>query len=89
MDVLARVLDGGLDLSMTKEQRVERMEAVLENVMPNVEIELKRDALQLLRDNLDVAIDVSFRALMNLIKIRIDPAVKDWQKLGQFTLLQN
>jgi hypothetical protein len=77
------------DLSITKEQRVERMEAVLENVMPNVEIELKRDALQLLRDNLDVAIDVSFRALMNLIKIRIDPAVKDWQKLGQFTLLQN
>ena len=78
-----------VDVSMSKEQRVQRMEAVLEGVLPEVDIEFKRDALNLLKDNLMIAADVSFRSLMNLIKIRIDPAVRDWVKLGKFALLQN
>lgn len=78
-----------VDVAMSKEQRCERMESVLEHVMPDVDVEFKRDALKLLRDNLEVAQDVSFRALMNLIKIRIDPTVKDWTKLGRFALIEN
>lgn len=78
-----------VDVAMSKEQRCERMESVLENVMPDVDMDFKRDALKLLRDNLDIANDVSFRALMNLIKIRIDPTVKDWTKLGRFALIEN
>jgi len=78
-----------VDVAMSKPQRCERMESVLENVMPDVDMDFKRDALNLLRDNLDIANDVSFRALMNLIKIRIDPTVKDWTKLGRFALIEN
>jgi hypothetical protein len=77
-----------VDVSMSKEQRVQRMETVLADVMPEVDIEYKRDAIGLLKDNLHIAADVSFRSLMNLIKIRIDPAVRDWVKLGKFALLQ-
>jgi len=78
-----------VDVAMSKEQRCERMESVLERVMPDVDMDFKRDALKLIRANLDVAQDVSFRALMNLIKIRIDPTVKDWTKLGRFALIEN
>ena len=78
-----------VDVAMSKPQRCERMESVLQNVMPDIDMDYKVDALKLLRDSLDVAKDVSFRALMNLIKIRIDPTVKDWQKLGRFALIEN
>jgi len=78
-----------VDVAMSKEQRCDRMESVLENVMPDIDMDYKHDALKLLRDSLDVANDVSFRALMNIIKIRIDPTVKDWQKLGRFALIEN
>jgi hypothetical protein len=78
-----------VDVAMSKAQRCERMESVLANVMPDVDMDFKKDALKLLRDNLEVAQDVSFRALMNLIKIRIDPTVKDWTKLGRFALIEN
>lgn len=78
-----------VDVEMTKPQRVERMKTVLPHVMPDIDMEYKEDAISLLEANLEVAADVSFRSLMNLIKIRVDPTVKDWEKLGRFALIEN
>lgn len=77
-----------VDLSMSKQQRIERMRSVLSTVMPDVELDMKKEALALLEKNLDVTDDINFRTLMNLISIRVDPNVKDWKKLGMFTLTE-
>jgi hypothetical protein len=76
-----------VDVSMTKAQRVERMEAVLGEVMPEVELEAKQEALDLLKEHMHLCSDINFRALMNVIKIRTE-AVGDWRKLATFTLTQ-
>lgn len=77
-----------VDVSMTFQQRIERMEAVLENVLPDVELEHKREALQLMKDHLHLCKDVNFRALMNLITIRTQTGA-DWKRLAIFALLEH
>jgi len=77
-----------VDLSMTKPQRIERMRAVLEHVMPDAELEHKVDALDLLEQNMHLTNDINFRTLMNLIMIRRDPSVADWQKLAIYALIE-
>lgn len=77
-----------VDVSMSKAQRVERMEAVLDKVMPAVDLNLKLEALALLKENLEAARSVNFRALMNVITIR-NSAARDWKKLARFALIEN
>ena len=77
-----------VDASMTFEQRLERMQAVLPDLMPDVPLELKQDSLDLLREVAGRCRDINFRSLMNVITIRTDPAVADWQRLARFTLLE-
>jgi hypothetical protein len=78
-----------VDASMTFAQRIERMESVLENVMPDIDIEPKREALQLIKDNLHHVKDVNFRTLMNIITIRVNKNVSDWKRLATFALLEH
>lgn len=77
-----------VDVSMSPQQRVQRMRSILPRLMPDVPQPLKEDALNLLERNLDVAVDVSFRSLMNIIKIRVEPDMPDWEDLAVYTLTQ-
>jgi hypothetical protein len=77
-----------VDVSMTFPQRIERMEAVLANVMPDVPIESKVEALNLIKANLHRVKDVNFRSLMNLITIR-ETCDGDWKRLATFALLEH
>jgi Cdc6-like AAA superfamily ATPase len=76
-----------VDVSMTFPQRIERMEAVLDRVMPEISLDKKTDALNLLKENLHRVKDVNFRSLMNLITIR--DTVADWKPLATFALLEH
>lgn len=76
-----------VDVSMSFPQRIERMEAVLADVMPDVSFEKKTDALNLIKENLHRVKDVNFRSLMNLITIR--DTVTDWKPLATFALLEH
>lgn len=76
-----------VDVSMSFPQRIERMEAVIADVMPEVDLEHKLEALTLLKDNLHRVKDVNFRSLMNLITIR--ETVEDWKPLATFALLEH
>jgi hypothetical protein len=78
-----------VDVSMSPLQRIERMEHVLKDVMPHVSLHRRKEALELLRDNCEVARDISFRSLMNTITIRNEPGLKDWRELALFSLLEN
>lgn len=77
-----------VDLSMTTPQRIERMRAVLEHVMPDVPYDHRLEAMNLLDKYQDLTDDVNFRSLMNVISIRVDPTVKDWKKLSKFALTE-
>lgn len=76
-----------VDLSMTKPQRIERMRSVLDFVMPDIEMDSKVEALDLLEANMNVTNDVNFRSLMNLITIR-NSGVADWKKLAVYSLTE-
>lgn len=78
-----------VDVSMTFPQRIERMQSVLPRVMPDVDLEMKQEALDLIKDNLHRVKDVNFRALMNIITIRTDPNCSDWKRLATFALLEH
>lgn len=82
-----------VDVSMTYEQRIQRMRSVLADVMPEVDISLKTEALDLIANNLDTAKDVSFRSLMNVIKIRCESEIDDekdlsWQDVALYSISQ-
>lgn len=78
-----------VDVSMTFPQRIERMQAVLADVMPDVDLSMKQEALDLIKENLHRVKDVNFRALMNLITIRTDETCPDWKRLATFALLEH
>jgi hypothetical protein len=77
-----------VDLSMTKAQRIERMQAVIANICPDVHVDMKLEALKLLSDNMHLTNDVNFRSLMNVIAIRSDVSVKNWQELAKYALTE-
>jgi hypothetical protein len=77
-----------VDLTMTKEQSIQRMRSVLPHVMPDVDMDLKVEALDLLEENLDITDDINFRSLMNLITIRKSGS-PDWKRLGTYLLTEN
>lgn len=76
-----------VDLSMTKQERLDRMAAVLTDVMPDVDMDPKREALDFLSTHRDVTDDINFRTLMNLITVRVG-SKRDWKALAKFALLQ-
>lgn len=76
-----------VDVTMSYKQRIERMRGVLHNVMPEVDMDCKVDALNLIEQNLDKCKSVDFRTLMNTITIRT--TVDDWEPLAKFALTEH
>jgi hypothetical protein len=82
-----------VDVAMSKEQRVERMKGTIADVLPvgfahhEITVEQKLEALAVMEETLQLAKDVSYRMLLQLITIRVDKHVKNWKRLAQFTLL--
>lgn len=77
-----------VDLSMTFAQRLERMQAVIDRVMPDVDLDIKQSALDLIKDNVAKMKDINFRVLMNTITIA-NNGNSDWKRLATFTLLEH
>ncbi|CAB4125253.1 hypothetical protein UFOVP58_93 [uncultured Caudovirales phage] len=75
-----------IDLSMTTEQKIDRMEFIAkeEAFMPEYEMAVKRDALALIRELKDEANDISLRTLIAVSKIRASN--DDWRDLATYML---
>lgn len=73
-----------IDLSMTPDQKIDRMGAILHGVLPEYTMKVKKDALEFLRTHAHQATDLNIRTLMNVAKIRM--AVKDWEDLALYTI---
>ena len=76
-----------IDLSMTDDQKIERMETIMtsEEFLPEFTKDQKQDALELIRSLKDDAKEISLRTLISVTKIRAS-AGKNWSKLATYTL---
>ena len=76
-----------IDLSMSVEQKIERMAtiAMQEDFMPEYDKAYISDALDLIREIKDDAKEISLRTLISVTKIR--SANTDWRNLARYTLV--
>lgn len=77
-----------VDLSMTTEQKVERMESLVESddFLEEFEIEHKRDAIEYIRENMGRVANLSLRTLIATTKIRAEGG--DWKQLAKYVMTQ-
>ena len=75
-----------IDLSMTADQKIDRMEFIAKSdeFMPEYESDQKSDALKLIRELKDEAKEISLRTLISVTKIRASN--KDWKDLATYML---
>jgi replication-associated recombination protein RarA len=74
-----------VDLDVTKDEMLLRMEEILENVEPRVELSLKQEALELIKANKDVISELNMRSLIKAIRIR-NSGVANWEDLLVYSL---
>lgn len=77
-----------VDLSMTTDQKIERMETIMatDEFMPGVSYNVKCDALNIIRDNKNIAREISLRTLINVAKIR-NTGSSNWKQLAKYMLV--
>ena len=76
-----------VDLTMTPEQKVDRMRYLLDQpaFMPEYSKEHKADALQLIGELVDRVKDLSLRTLIQVTKIRKSAGAK-WRDLAEYAI---
>jgi hypothetical protein len=76
-----------IDLTMTEDQKIERMETIAasEEFLPEFTATEKKDALSLIASLKDDAKEISLRTLISVTKIRAS-AGKNWKNLATYTL---
>ena len=75
-----------IDLSMTLDQKIERMQHIAESAefLPEYSNEVKTDAISLIRDLKEEAREISLRTLISVAKIRASN--EDWKDLATYML---
>ena len=76
-----------VDLSMTEDQKIDRMETIAasDEFMPEFTTEYKKDALDLIRSLKDEAKEISLRTLISITKIRAS-GNKNWKGMATYIL---
>lgn len=77
-----------VDLSMTTEQKVERMEVLVAEpeFLPEYSKNFKEDAIAFIRDNMNAVANLSLRTLIATTKIRAEGG--DWKQLAKYVITQ-
>lgn len=77
-----------VDLSMTLDQKIERMETIMSSneFLPAIPLQYKRESLDVIRENKDSAREISLRTLINVAKIR-NSGEKNWKDLAKYMLV--
>lgn len=75
-----------IDLSMTTDQKIDRMAHIADSpeFLPEYDRAIKQDALALIREVKDEASEISLRTLISVSKIRASN--KDWRDLARYVL---
>ncbi len=77
-----------VDLSMTTEQKVERMEVLVAEpeFLPEYSKNFKEDAIAFIRENMNAVANLSLRTLIATTKIRAEGG--DWKQLAKYVITQ-
>jgi hypothetical protein len=77
-----------VDLSMTTEQKVERMEVLVAEpeFLPEYSKNFKEDAIGFIRENMNSVANLSLRTLIATTKIRAEGG--DWKQLAKYVITQ-
>ena len=77
-----------VDLSMTTEQKVERMEALVvdKEFLPEFDVQYKKDAIAFIREVMNDVSNLSLRSLIATTKIRAEGGA--WKNLAKYVLTQ-
>jgi hypothetical protein len=73
-----------VDLSMTTSEKIERMEFILEDILPDYPMDVKTDALNFLNENKDNC-QLNMRTLIKISKLRIT-FPDTWTNLANFMI---
>lgn len=78
-----------VDLSMTQDQKLDRMEVIAQapEFLPEIEQSIKNSALSFLRKNLDEVANLSLRSLIQVCKIA-DSRDPQWEDLAKYVVTQ-
>lgn len=78
-----------VDLSMTRDEMLERMRTIAETdeFLPEVDAASKRDSVNFLQKNLDAITNLSLRTLIQVCKIRVSGDA-GWEKLAKYVISQ-
>ena len=88
IDQAIRSRSMNIDLSMTTDQKITRMETLigLDSFQPDLPKQAKVDALNLIKDLKDKAREISLRTLIMVSRIR-NTGKPDWKDLGRYMLV--
>lgn len=75
-----------VDLSMNVQEKLERMEFILHDIEPSLDINIKRDALEFLKIHANDATDLNIRTLLTVSRIRASRFTKNWEEEALYTL---
>jgi Cdc6-like AAA superfamily ATPase len=79
-----------IDLSMTIEDKIERMSHILPNILPAYDIEMKEEVLDFMADNAEEAVEFNVRTLQKLIKTcHAYDGAAEWREAGKYLLTNN
>jgi hypothetical protein len=79
-----------VDLSMTVDQKIERMSKIVETdtFMPAISVEMKREAMSFLQERRHLVRDLTLRSLISVVKIRAGGA-ENWKSLAEYIIRTN
>lgn len=79
-----------VDLSMSTEQKIERMYKIVSSsgFMPEVDLQVKMDAVDFLNKKRNVVRDLTLRSLISVVKIRVGAAT-NWEQLAEYIVRTN
>ena len=80
--ILSRSLT--VDLTMTSDEKIERMTTILPNILPGISDEAKAQSLEFLTENKD-SVNLNLRTLIMVIKMRYSNPT-DWRDMATYML---
>jgi hypothetical protein len=80
-----------VDLSMTLQDKIERMQFILPNILPDLSLEIKQAALEFMAAHSDEAREFNIRTLMKISKVVKAYGIQnpEWKSAAKYLLVQN
>lgn len=80
--ILSRSLT--VDLTMTPDEKVERMKSIIDNILPGYDISVKEDALGFISENRD-KVNINLRTLIMISKMRYSNP-HSWRNMAEYMI---